>query len=66
MYTLETTNAEKSKENKKMLNIHLKSLRKNRTKQITKRVNRHTMCKPTKPKVSSFEKIYKIDKFLVR
>ena len=59
MYTLETTNAEKSKETK-MLNIHLKSLRKKTEPNKLTRVNRHTMYKPTKPKVSSLKRFIKL------
>lgn len=60
MYTLKTTNAEKSEETKNAEHPSKKVWEKNRTKQINKRVNRHIMCKPTKPKVSSLKRFIKL------
>lgn len=60
MYTLETTNTEKSKETKNAEHPSKKVWGQNRTKQINKRVNRHTVCKPTKPKVSSLKRFIKL------
>ena len=65
MYTLETTNAEKSKETKNAKHPSKKFEEKNRTKQINKSKQTYNVW-AYKTKSQFFEKIYKIDKFLVR